>query len=146
MVARQNHVGVCERRGHGEGGAEAVRRGRGRRGEAGSTVSDAGARGVRGGAAAARGARGGGGGARRRRQGGAARARTSLSLGDASRDVRGAIVAYEQLLAVEPPDSPQLAPALAAKRGLQEVVDARAGGGERVVLHLCVHAMHMPYT
>lgn len=39
---------------------------------------------------------------------------------EALRDISGAILAYEQLLRIEPPDDPRLAPPLAVKRGIQE--------------------------
>jgi len=41
---------------------------------------------------------------------------------EALRDISGAILAYEQLLRIEPPDDPRLAPPLAVKRGIQELV------------------------
>jgi len=41
---------------------------------------------------------------------------------EASMDIRGAIYAYERLLELEPPNAPGLKPAVAAKRGVQEIV------------------------
>eukprot|EP00965_Chrysotila_dentata_P220424 6191763-Pleurochrysis_carterae.AAC.2 len=41
---------------------------------------------------------------------------------ESGRDVVGAIYAYEQLLALQPPFSPSLTSALSAKRGMQELV------------------------
>ena len=41
---------------------------------------------------------------------------------EGSRDIEGAITAYEALLRLEPPNAPGLAPPVAAKRGVQELV------------------------
>lgn len=41
---------------------------------------------------------------------------------EGGRNVKGAILAYEQLLQIEPPFDPRLAPAVSAKRGVQELV------------------------
>ena len=44
---------------------------------------------------------------------------------DAAGDVAGAVEAYSELLALQPPDSPDLSPTVSARRGLQELLRLR---------------------